>query len=211
MIDVNDPSNAAMCALYKAMAAAQSAMGPLAKDAKGNFGKYATLASVIEVVLPPLCAQGIAVIQMPETSADGVTLITLLCHEGGGVMRTEITMKPAQNTPQGIGSTITYARRYSLMAIAGVAPDDDDGTAGSAPNTARNITPPENTQTKSSADDDWKQWQSVIHDTNNIDELRAWATANRPDRGHRYRSNFDQAVIERIAAIKEEQAHKETA
>jgi hypothetical protein len=212
MSDVNDPSDAAMCALYKAMAAAQSGMGHLAKDAKGNFGKYATLASVIEVVLPPLSAQGIAVIQMPETSADGVTLITLLCHEGGGVMRTEITMKPAQNTPQGIGSTITYARRYSLMAIAGVAPDDDDGTAGSAPNTMRNITPPpEHAQTKSSADDDWKRWESVIHETNNVDELRAWGTENRPDKGHRYHSNFDQAVIERIAAIKEEQAHRETA
>jgi hypothetical protein len=122
----------AMSALYEALAKAQSGMGALAKDAKGNFGKYATLASVIEVVLPPLSEQGIAVIQMPETSADGMTLITLLCHKAGGVIRTELTMKPAQNTPQGIGSTITYARRYSLMAIAGVAPDDDDGTAGSA-------------------------------------------------------------------------------
>jgi hypothetical protein len=122
-----------MCALYEALAKAQAGMGALAKDAKGNFGKYATLASVIEVVLPPLSEQGIAVIQMPETSADGsMTLVTLLCHKAGGLIRTELTMRPAQNTPQGIGSTITYARRYSLMAIAGVAPDDDDGTAGSA-------------------------------------------------------------------------------
>ena len=121
-----------MCALYSALAKAQSGMGSLARDAKGNFGKYATLASVIEVVLPPLSEQGIAVIQMPETSADGVTLVTMLCHKNGGFIRNELTMKPTKNDPQGIGSTITYARRYALMAIAGVAPDDDDGTAGSA-------------------------------------------------------------------------------
>ena len=158
--------HSAMSALYEALAKAQSGMGALAKDAKGNFGKYATLASVIEVVLPPLSEQGIAVIQMPETSADGMTLVTLLCHKAGGVIRTELTMKPAQNTPQGIGSTITYARRYSLMAIAGVAPDDDDGTAGSASAKTIKVTDAD----RSDAND----WIECMDQCQSVDELAAY-------------------------------------
>lgn len=189
----------AMSALYEALAKAQSGMGALAKDAKGNFGKYATLASVIEVVLPPLSEQGIAVIQMPETSADGMTLITLLCHKAGGVIRTELTMKPAQNTPQGIGSTITYARRYSLMAIAGVAPDDDDGTAGSAVAKTQQAAP-----TKTTADSRafFTRIVGMVRNAPDVDELESLFKANRQEiDADKYKADILKEFSERKAEL----------
>ena len=189
----------AMSALYEALAKAQSGMGALAKDAKGNFGKYATLASVIEVVLPPLSEQGIAVIQMPETSADGMTLVTLLCHKAGGVIRTELTMKPAQNTPQAIGSTITYARRYSLMAIAGVAPDDDDGTAGSAVAKTQQATP-----TKTTADSRafFTRIVGMVRNAPDVDELESLFKANRQEiDADKYKADILKEFSERKAEL----------
>jgi hypothetical protein len=106
------------------------------------------------------------VIQMPETSADGMTLVTLLCHKAGGVIRTELTMKPAQNTPQAIGSTITYARRYSLMAIAGVAADDDDGTAGSLSAKTVKVTDADRS--------DAADWIECMDQCQSVDELAAY-------------------------------------
>ena len=189
----------AMSALYEALAKAQSGMGALAKDAKGNFGKYATLASVIEVVLPPLSEQGIAVIQMPETSADGMTLVTLLCHKAGGVIRTELTMKPAQNTPQAIGSTITYARRYSLMAIAGVAPDDDDETAGSAVAKTQQATP-----IKTAADSRafFTRIVGMVRNAPDVDELESLFKANRQEiDADKYKADIWKEFSERKAEL----------
>jgi hypothetical protein len=189
----------AMSALYEALAKAQSGMGALAKDAKGNFGKYATLASVIEVVLPPLSEQGIAVIQMPETSADGMTLITLLCHKAGGVIRTELTMKPAQNTPQGIGSTITYARRYSLMAIAGVAPDDDDGTAGSAVAKTQQPAPTKNTADSRAF---FTRIVGMVRNAPDVDELESLFKANRQEiDADKYKADILKEFSERKAEL----------
>jgi hypothetical protein len=103
---------------------------------------------------------------MPETNADGVTLVTMLCHQDGGTIRTEITMKPTKNDPQGIGSTITYSRRYALMAIAGVAPDDDDGNAGSAPSERKSAS-------QSKKDDIWPKLTAAINSAKTLDDVVA--------------------------------------
>jgi hypothetical protein len=76
----------------------------------------------------------LAVIQIPCGLPDGtVTVKTILCHKSGESIEGVLTMRPVKNDPQGIGSTITYARRYALAAFVGVAPvgEDDDGNAGS--------------------------------------------------------------------------------
>ena len=193
----------AMSALYEALAKAQSGMGALAKDAKGNFGKYATLASVIEVVLPPLSEQGIAVIQMPETNTDGMKLVTLLCHKAGGVIRTELTMKPAQNTPQGIGSTITYARRYSLMAIAGVAPDDDDGTAGSAPSRTQQPAPAP-VKTAAASRDFFTRIVGMVRLAPDADELQSLYLSHKQEiEADKYRADILKEFSERKAELTE--------
>lgn len=121
-----------------ALASAQGEMEDAAKDRKNpHFGsKYADLASVVQAVRAPLSKHGIAYLQ-PVSFADGrVVVRTVLVHKSGEWLASELSAKAQQDTPQGIGSTITYLRRYSLMAMAGIAPDDDDGEAGEGRQTA---------------------------------------------------------------------------
>lgn len=115
-----------------ALAAAQGEMENAAKDrANPHFGgKYADLASVVQAVRAPLSRHGIAFLQPTSFDTGRVIVRTILVHKSGEWMASELSAKAQQDTPQGIGSTITYLRRYSLMAMTGIAPDDDDGEAG---------------------------------------------------------------------------------
>lgn len=100
------------------------------KDAKGNFGKYATLAAIVEATTDAFVANGLAVVQEVGTDEHGVTVETWLVHESGATMEFKpLTLPLSQRTPQAVGSAITYGRRYALAAICGLAPDDDDGQA----------------------------------------------------------------------------------
>jgi hypothetical protein len=97
------------------------------KDAKGNFGKYVTLAAIVEATSATLAKNGLAVMQEVSTAEGGVTVETWLIHESGATMQfTPLTLPLTQRTPQAVGSAVTYARRYALGAICGLAPDDDD-------------------------------------------------------------------------------------
>lgn len=93
---------------------------------------YADLAAVLHVVRPALAQQGIAVIQAPMVRQRVVTVITFIAHTSGQFLRNELACNIESLDPQTIGTAITYLRRYSLMALLGVAPeDDDDGAAAS--------------------------------------------------------------------------------
>lgn len=99
-----------------------------------HFGKaYADLADVWSACRDSLTANGLGVVQLPSAEGAKVTMVTYLVHDSGEWFRGALTVSSQKTDPQGIGSTITYLRRYALAAIAGVAPkDDDDGNAGSA-------------------------------------------------------------------------------
>ncbi len=120
-----------------ALAAALSkAQGEMEGAAKGNTNphfksKYADLASVWDACRSPLAKNGLAVLQ--PVSADGarVTVTTILAHSSGEWLEESLTMTAQQNTPQGVGSAITYGRRYGLASMVGIAPEDDDGNAAS--------------------------------------------------------------------------------
>jgi hypothetical protein len=122
--------------LFGALAKAQA---KIEGATKGNVNphfraKYADLASVWDACREALTSNGIAVIQRPiPTAGDVVTLETILAHESGEWISGQITMRPTKADPQGIGSCLTYARRYALAAMVGVAPEDDDGNAASRP------------------------------------------------------------------------------
>jgi hypothetical protein len=76
--------------------------------------------------------QGLAITQFPVSSdPEMVSVVTVLGHKSGQWMRGTLTMRPVKSDPQGIGSALTYCRRYALAAVAGVAPEDDDGNAAS--------------------------------------------------------------------------------
>jgi hypothetical protein len=91
---------------------------------------YADLAQVLDTVRPSLRDNGLAVSQYP--SDDGVT--TMVFHESGQWLRfPPLDIKPPGANPQQVGSAISYARRYSLLSILGLATEDDDGSLASAP------------------------------------------------------------------------------
>lgn len=127
-----------------AFVAAQKAFGPALKTSTNPHfrSKYADLSACIEAVIDGLNANGIALIQRPQICESGVTIETVFVHESGETMSGGTLHVPAQkNDPQGYGSALTYARRYSLCAACGIAPEDDDGNAASKPAKAK-ATPP---------------------------------------------------------------------
>lgn len=118
--------------LAEALAKAQGAMTGAKKDHKNpHFGnRYADLASVWDACRDALSQNGLAVTQQVTSDPSGVTVVSTLIHSSGEYLRDRCWLPVAQKTPQGYGSTITYARRYSLAALVGVAQEDDDGEAG---------------------------------------------------------------------------------
>lgn len=110
--------------LTVALCKAQSQMTSASKGSMNpHFGKkYADLASVWEAVRGPLTGNGLAVSQLVE----GMELKTILMHTSGEFIGSSYPLNPTKTDPQGLRSAITYARRTSLEAIAGIAPDDDD-------------------------------------------------------------------------------------
>jgi hypothetical protein len=132
-VTVREQASASIGALAAALAKAQGAMNGAKKDAKNPFFKsqYADLASVWDACRAPLSANGLAVIQTTGGQAGAVEVITTLAHTSGEWIRGVLALHPVKADPQGIGSAITYARRYALAAIVGIAPEDDDGNAAS--------------------------------------------------------------------------------
>jgi hypothetical protein len=121
--------------LAKALAKAQGAMTSAKKSAVNPHfkSKYADLAEVIDSIRKPLSDNGIAFTQLNTTDETGtVSVTTMLMHESGEFIGSTFSAKPQQANVQGYGSTITYLRRYSAMAIAGLASDDDDGEAATS-------------------------------------------------------------------------------
>jgi len=117
-----------------ALAAAQGEMtAALKENANPAFkSRYADLASVLDACRPALSKAGIAITQPPSITGADVAVETWFLHSSGEFLACRVTAKAKGTDPQSIGSTITYLRRYGLMALAGVAPDDDDdGNAAS--------------------------------------------------------------------------------
>ena len=117
--------------LSAAMVKFTGQMTKVVKDATNPFfkNKYASLSNIIEQTQKPLADCGLAVIQMP---AGENQLTTMLVHSSGEYIAETYTMKPVKSDPQGVGSAITYQRRYAIGAILNLNIDeDDDGNAGS--------------------------------------------------------------------------------
>jgi hypothetical protein len=118
-----------------ALAAAQMQMGKALKSANNPHfkSKYADLTSVMDACLPALNAEGIAVIQPTTDDETGRYVETVLIHGATGEsLKCRVPLIVAKNDMQGYGSAVTYARRYGLMSMAGIAPEDDDGNAAVA-------------------------------------------------------------------------------
>lgn len=120
--------------LSKALLKFQSSIGTIKKDATNPHFKsnFASLSGILDSVTPVLSDVGLVVLQHPSGDGLVVNLETILIHaETGEYMSSQFSMRPAKTDPQGIGSCITYMRRYALGAILELNIDDDDGNAAS--------------------------------------------------------------------------------
>lgn len=121
--------------LATALAKAQGAIeGAKKRSVNPGFrSRYADLASVWDACREELSSNGLSIIQMVCDAAPGfVGLETVLMHSSGQSITNRFSMPVKDpNNAQAVGSAITYARRYALMAIVGIAPEDDDGTVAS--------------------------------------------------------------------------------
>jgi len=122
--------------LFAALAKAQGEITAAEKSAMNPHfrRRYADLGSVWDACRAALAKNGLAVLQVPRIASDKwIEVRTILGHSSGQWIAAELAAPAAQMTPQGIGSVITYLRRYTMAPLIGVAPeeDDDDGNAGS--------------------------------------------------------------------------------
>jgi len=120
--------------IVAALAAAQAEMGPALKLANNPAfrTRYADLASVMDACMPALNRHGIAVIQPTGGGPDDMHVETILLHASGQSLSCRVPLIVGKRDMQGYGSAVTYARRYGLMCMAGIAPEDDDGAAAAA-------------------------------------------------------------------------------
>jgi hypothetical protein len=119
-----------------ALVKAQKAFGPALKSSTNPHFKsrYADLAACVEAVIDGLNSNDIALIQNTHECQDGVIVETMFIHSSGQMLSAgKLHVPAAKHDPQGYGSALTYARRYSLMAACGIAPEDDDGNAARKP------------------------------------------------------------------------------
>ena len=146
-------------------------MDVIKKDAKNPFFKstYASLSNILDAIKIPLAESDLSFSQHPM-GENGLS--TILMHKSGEWIGSHFTMKPVKNDPQGIGSCITYMRRYALAAILGLNIDeDDDGNSASGNN---------NPEKKYSSELPWlnkntdafAKVQAYIYDNGNIDEVK---------------------------------------
>lgn len=111
---------------------AQKGFAPALKSSTNQHfkSKYVDLAGCVEAVIDSLNSNGIALIQNTHESENGVVVETIFLHESGETLSCgKLHVPAAKHDAQGFGSALTYARRYSLMAACGIAPEDDDANS----------------------------------------------------------------------------------
>lgn len=125
-----------MKAIAAALVKAKASFGPAIKNAVNPHlkNRYANLEACLDAVDGPLLKNDIFMYQETSEDASGVTVETIFLHASGEELRCGKLHVPAsKQDPQGYGSALTYARRYSLVTACGIAQEDDDGEAGSKP------------------------------------------------------------------------------
>jgi hypothetical protein len=127
--------------LASALVSAQAEFSAVPKGSVNPFfkSKYAALPDVVQSASPVLTKHGLAVSQHIATGMNGADiLVTYLIHKSGQYIAHDMTLHLPKSDPQGQGSAVTYARRYSYMSVLGlVADEDDDGNkASQAPKSA---------------------------------------------------------------------------
>lgn len=135
--------------LVPALILVQNELKPVKKTAENPFFKssYADLTSILAESQPLLAKNGFAIIQQPGGDGVKISVTTTLLHTSGEWIKGTVTMTPVKSDPQSAGSCITYARRYGLVSLLGIATEDDDANDASQPK--YNVAPKTTTTTPS--------------------------------------------------------------
>ena len=187
--------------LFKSLVAAQAEAQHANFDSQNPHfkSKYASLAEVIDTVRPVMAKHGLAVLQLPGWREDkGHVLCNRVLHESGQWLEEEMVLTPVKTDPQGLGSAITYAKRYSLPGIFMIASEEDDDA--NAASHSPTVTP------KQASEATIKSVFDHISTLNSEGEVRAYypiakttlnAINNSP-----LKTKLDQVCKERIESIK---------
>lgn len=188
--------------LHAALAAALGDLHEPHKSGRADTGQYGytylTLGDLSDVVRAAFKPHGLAFTQHPTIHESWVTVTTRLIHSSGATWRTEpLSMPVAKGTPQGIGSVITYCRRYQLAALVGLSGSDDDDaapeTAGQEPRPATQPSPAVAGPTRTTSGGPARPKQGPQRDNPQTDaqRRRLWATA----RAHGYGAKDELAAF----------------
>jgi hypothetical protein len=120
----NEPTDGLVNALIKAYSEISSAV--FDKKNPHFNSKYASLESVIKAVKPALLKHGVLYRQVSRFHENGVSVETIFHGHSASLGTGEIFLPADKKTPQGFGSALTYARRYSLALACGIGSDEDD-------------------------------------------------------------------------------------
>lgn len=148
--------------LMEALAKMQGALGMAKKDSDNPFfkSKYADLATCINTAKEPMKEHGLSLSQHCSFDGNCVHCVSVLGHSSGQFMTSELVIVVTKKDAQGIGSAITYARRYSFSAVIGLSQEDDDGNAAS------NKTEPKEKMSKENGNrlDELENWRMMSED-----------------------------------------------
>ncbi len=166
----------------KALVKAQSDMGKLTKNSTNPHvkSKYADLGAVLDACAAVLHANGFAILQPSGKDDLGQFTDTVLAHESGGQFTTRVYWTGFKPDMQGSGSAMTYARRYGLMALTALAPEDDDGAEASKPAPKREAPPaqtaeqPVETLTPEQSRDKLLGFIAKVKNASDFQKLDAW-------------------------------------
>jgi len=127
--------------LATALCKAQAAMGGAVKGSANSFYKssYADLTSVIKAIKQPFADNGLSYTQFPISDENGIGVSTRLMHISGQWLEGEFFLPMVKRDPQAGASSLTYARRVSLSAIAGIPTADDDAESAVIRVTDKNV------------------------------------------------------------------------
>ncbi len=177
--------------LAKALATAQGQIGGAVKGKENPFFKsrYADLPAVMDACRIPLSKNGIAVIQSMQFDGDASWIETMLAHASGQWVMSRYPLRPTKSDPQSMGSCVSYARRYALMAMVGIVAEDedDDGHKASDRGTVSPYSAGPTKQTNGNGSPDTRltvgQWKTsaiaTIKSLKTHRDLNAWEDANK--------------------------------
>jgi hypothetical protein len=195
--------------LAKALLCFQTGVANIKKDASNPFfkNKYASLTNILDGINQHLNDAGIVVMQSPSGDDNSVRLTTTVIHAPSGeFIESEYSMIPVKKDPQGIGSCLTYMRRYALASILKLnVDDDDDGNSASnvgTKETKTNYNKPFVPQKKEATDADIQDLGLRFKGLNSLEALRSVYMSVVKDVRAKY-SNPEETII-KLEIIKDE-------